>query len=133
MLKRIFELTIEDFKAFPVWTWAEEDDESLVIPWQQPNAIENHDAFFVMATLHLRDHSQIEGMIAVRTSDLSVYSIAISNEKGDLIDFPLQGQTFSLKGKKKLAKYLNRALGEVFPLSYESHPEFPKTIKGIIV
>jgi hypothetical protein len=132
MKKTINELSINDFKKFPIWTWAEEDDESLVVPWAHQDLLEDHDAFFVLAKFLLKDKTHRDGFIAVRTSDLFVYLISISNEKGDLKDFSLRVDLDFLKNRESIAKHLKKQLDDIFPLRYYSNSLLPKLIEGIV-
>ena len=44
MRKELSELTIQDFTAFVVWTWSEDEDTSFVIPLGSPMILpNNHD------------------------------------------------------------------------------------------
>lgn len=132
MKKSINELSIKDFNEFPIWTWAEENDESLVVPWTNQDAFEDHDAFFVLAKFLLRDKTQKDGFIAVRTSDLFVYLISISNERGELKDFSLRFAPDLLTNRESIAKHLNKQSDFIFPLRYFSNNLSQKLIEGIV-
>lgn len=133
MKKAVDKLSIYDFYEFPVWTWAEEDDESMVVPWESQDSFENHDAFFVMAVFFLNDGTQSKGFIGVRAKDFYVYLISISDENGNLKDLSLQEELTPLQGKEIIAKHLNKPMEAIFPMKYYATNIFSKEIKGIIL
>lgn len=133
MKKAVDKLSIYDFYEFPVWTWAEEDDESMVVPWESQDSFENHDAFFVMAVFLLNDGTQSKGFIGVRAKDFYVYLISISDENGKLKDLSLQEELTPLQGKEIIAKHFNKPMEAIFPMQYYATNIFSKEIKGIIL
>lgn len=131
-MKRIEELSIMDFKESPAWTWAEEYDESMVTPWVKTDSAENHDALFVLAKFHLHDKTTREGFLAVRTSDLFVYLISLSDDDGKSKDFSLLLDQIPLISKEDLARHINKKTNEIFPLTYQTTDLFPKKIEGTV-
>jgi len=131
MKKKIDELTINDFNAYPIWTWAD-DDESLVAPLINIDSIEDQDSLFVSAIFELNDGSKQEGFIAIRIIDYFVYLISLSNDKGVLIDYPLLTDMYPFAKKDEIAKHLKKLITEIFPLNYCSQVFLPNAIKGIV-
>jgi hypothetical protein len=130
MLKPISELNIDDFITHPVWTWAEEEDERLVKPLKDIN--EEHDALFIVTNFILSDGSKIQGFIAVRARDFSLYSVALAGKNNRLFDIPLQLELRRLTDAHKIEEELDRGMRDIFPIRYEASPTPDKRLIGYI-
>lgn len=123
--KKIGQITIDDFVAHPVWTWADEDDESTVMPLENSEILpEDHDALFVACKLRLADGTSIPGALSVRMSDCSVYMLSFPKSNGTLFDFPLQPELKELVSREQLASHLQKPLEFVFPIEYATSQAF---------
>jgi hypothetical protein len=130
MLKPISELNIHDFKTHPVWTWAEEEDERLVKPLKDVN--EEHDALFIVTNFILSDGSEIQGFIAVRSQDFSVYSVSLVGKNNRLFDIPLQLKLRRLIDAHKIEEELSKKIKDIFPIRYEALLTLRKSLTGYI-
>jgi hypothetical protein len=131
MMKKVFDLVLQDFKNSPVWTWAEDVDEAFVIPIGLQNSIDDLDALFIYSVFDLYDNSQLEGFIAIRVPDLSVYSIGISNNDGLLMDYSLVPSLQLIK-KEDIAAHIGKTTEAVFPLRYRAKSVFSTDINGMV-
>ena len=130
MLKPISELNIDDFITYPVWTWAEEEDERLVKPLEDIN--EEHDALFILSNFILRDGSKILGFIAVRAHDFSLYSVALAGKNNRFFDIPLQLELRRLIDAHKIEEELDKGMKDIFPIRYEASLTPYKSLTGYI-
>ncbi len=131
MMKKVFDLELQDFKDSPVWAWAKDVDEALVVPISLQNSIDDLDALFIYSVFYLHDNSQFEGFIAIRVPDLSVYSIGISNKDGLLMDYSLVPSIQLIK-KGDIAAHIGETTEEVFPLRYRAKTVFSTDINGMV-
>jgi hypothetical protein len=120
-VKHASELSLYDFAAHPIWTWAETEDESSVEPVSYSGSLpDDHDALFVSCEFSLRDGTRINGEVSVRMSDHVVYSLGFANPDGRLFGFPLQRELRGLENREQLAAKLGKHLDDVFPLQYST-------------
>jgi hypothetical protein len=116
MSKPISELTIDDFRTHPVWTWAGEDDERLVEPLEDLS--QGHDALFIFSNFILSDGSTISGFIAIRTNDLSVYLVSLFGKYNRFFDIPLQLELRGLIDAHRIEEELDKGIKDIFPIRY---------------
>jgi hypothetical protein len=118
--KPVYELSLADYQANPVWTWVD-DDENLVTPVQLTNDWrQEHDAVFVLSSFLLGDGTSASGMVAVRAKDLSVYFISIFSADGRFVGLPLQQELESLVSRESFASELGKTVAEVFPIKFQT-------------
>ena len=130
-MKKISQLTLKDFESQPVWTWAD-DDEDTVCPIDKD--ISEVDAIFVLADLWFNNGAQTKGFAAIRMSNKQVYSIAIADSTGSFIDVPLSPELKTLVDLSKLEKAFSLKIGEIFPIKFSvmSLSVLGKPIEGLI-
>jgi hypothetical protein len=128
--KPISELSIDDFLTHPIWTWADEDDESLVIPLEDIN--QDHDTLFILANFILGDGTKIPGFIAVRANNFSLYLMALAGKNNRLFDIPLQLQLRKLIDIDKIQAELNKEAKDIFPIRYETTYPPDKRMTGYV-
>jgi hypothetical protein len=114
------QVTMSDFLAHPVWTWADED-EGRVMPVVCSDILpESNDALFIACKFRLANRSEILGTLSVRMSDRQVYLLSFSRRNGTLFDFPLQPALKGLVSREQLASFLEVPLNLVFPINYST-------------
>jgi len=123
-LRKISELGEEDFLEHPVWTWAEEDDESLVQPILNYAPLpENYDALFIAARLTLANGRFLNGTVSVRCSDQKVYLIEVTIGEVTL-DLPLVDRSGFASGIRQLTEATKLTKEEILPIHYETDVHF---------
>jgi hypothetical protein len=123
-LRKVSELTAESFIEYPVWTWAEEDDESLVQPVLKHNPLpEDHDALFVVAQLTLANGRFLSGNVSVRCSDRKVYLVQVNVGTSSVV-LPLFNRSGLTEGIRKLAEAVKLSEDQVLPLQYATDFHF---------
>jgi hypothetical protein len=123
--KRVSDLNIEDFKDFPIWTW--EDDDEYVIPIIEIETIpDDYNAVFVRCEITTHSDKSTIGVVSVRMSDHSIYVISFTDEKGKLLDIPLQPMLADRKifQLNRLSNIMNKKTKEIFPLKFQTHFKF---------
>jgi len=124
LLRAISELKEEDFLKHPVWTWAEEDDESLVEPVKEYDPLpEDHDALFVAGRLTLANGQWLNGTISVRCSDKKVYLLEAFVGPIE-IGLPLLNTSDFKKAIGRFAEATKLAEQQIFPLRYTTDFHF---------
>lgn len=136
MIKKVSALTIQDFLYHPIWSWAEEDDESVVesLP-VGPFIPEDHDAVFLLADFKLRDTTSLKGTLSIRLSDAKIYLLSVPNPSGGFVDISVGRSVHSQSDPIRLAEFLNKSADETYPISYVTQFRFPngKPIKGSFI
>lgn len=117
--KPVSELTPDDFRHHPIWSWYENDwDESLVTPVEitHPLDEENYTAFFILCEFMLKDGTKIQGNISISLNDKLVYHL----------EFFKGSEKFSFSGKlhpkfgtlEQLSNWLGKPVDKITPLNY---------------
>lgn len=135
LVRHVSDLTEQDFLDHPVWTWAEEEDESLVQPIHELEPLpECHDALFVAARFTLGNGRLLNGTVAVRCRDQQVYLLELFVGQ-DAFDLPLQNQKGFLDGLQKLASALGISSEQVAPIHYETNYRFAgkSHVSGVVL
>jgi hypothetical protein len=117
--KKVNELTLGDFSAHPLWTW-DDEDEDTVVPQSYLGALpdEDNDALFVSCELSLHDGTKMTGVLSVRTRDHRVYTIDFPMPNGKFFPFPLQSRLKDLVKRDALATQLGKSREQIFPIAY---------------
>jgi hypothetical protein len=119
-MKDFSKLTIEDFKEFPIWTWADDENEDLVISITDEIQPEDHDSIFVLSDFNFKDGSNRQGYIGIRNYDRQVYILALADDIGDFIQIPLQPKLRNLFDSEKFEVTFEKKMNEIFPIKYSS-------------
>lgn len=115
----VWQLGRDHFERYPVWSWADNDDESLVSPTDQSMVPMIRDSLFLRATVCLGNGRNCRGSISVRCSDWSVYEVCvfIGNEEFSFHQILHDDQDRELS---RMALYLKIDQRELFPLIYSA-------------
>ncbi len=119
--KKVYELTIDDFTQFPIWTWADEDEDT-VIPEDTQEVLpdEDNSALFVHSELRLNDGTSMVGILSVATSNHWVYVIEFVQTDGKLLSLSLQPQLAGFSEREQVASHLGNTTEQVFPIKYRT-------------
>lgn len=118
-VKPIGELSPEDFRRHPIWSWYENDwDETLVAPVEitHPLNKSGYLVFFIQCELVLNDGTTVEGAVSINLNNNSAYSL----------EFFRENERFIFTGKwppglgnlEQLSNWLKKSVDEITPLKY---------------
>jgi hypothetical protein len=135
VIKPVGDLTPDDFRQHPVWSWLENDfDESLVTQVEATNPLSDEDygVLFIYAALVLSDGTTLEGTVSINTSNRQIY----------LIEFFDVDSSFLFSGTRppedgtleQLSIRLAKEIDDITPLTYITpyYLEDGTAIKGTI-
>jgi len=119
--KKVRDLTYSDIGTHPVWTWADDEDESLVLPVEQYVPLpEDHDALFVACVFDLHDGTHISGVLAVSPIRRWVYLLDFPKSEGGFLHFSLHPELRNLVTREQLATWLQKSLDDIFLIRYHT-------------
>jgi hypothetical protein len=113
-------ISITDFLQNPLWTWEEDDGDTLIPIKYIEHLPDDHNAIFIKCDFKLRDNTMLIGVISIRMSDHKVYLIKFSDDNGRLIQLPLQPELVSELQKQiiKIYQLLGKPHKDIFPLTF---------------
>ncbi len=119
-IKKNYELTLNDFLMWPVWTWLEDEKEpSLVEPVEFSEVLpEDHDALAILSRLVLADGSTLQAVVWLRVSDRQPYLLSFPNTDGELLDFSVYPEYRRPGQLEKLIAWLQKPPNKIFPIRY---------------
>jgi hypothetical protein len=120
--KSVRELMPLDFRLYPVWTWFGDSDESLVIPVENTNPIDDrlYDTLFIYCNFILNDGTITDGSISI--SLRSVYDVTFFLNQ-DV--FVFMGGIFDDIGTiLQLSAWFNKPFENINPFKYTTTFQF---------
>lgn len=118
--KKAGQITMSDFIRYPVWTWSDEEEGTLMPKHISRILPDNHDAVFVACECVLANGKRMRGVLSVRMSNKQVYMISFPNPDGSLFDFPLQPELKGLVTPEQLSNCLQLPIQDIFPIIYST-------------
>lgn len=118
-MKRLNQLTIQDFESHPIWTWSGEDAEDLVRPAYTDN--EELNSIFILSDFWFNNGTHASGFMAIIMRNQQPYLAAINGDSGSFFDLSLNSH---LKGRvhiDQLEEKFNLRMEEIFPIKFCTH------------
>lgn len=134
-VKHFADLTPDDFRKHPVWSWYEVDDE-LVMPVQDENVLpDGYDYVFVRSDLTLGDGTPLEGVVSIVIDEKEVYLIEFFVADA-ICEFSLATYRRFRTGEEiaGLIQCMQKPLDCIFPVKYQTAYAYPdgSPISGVI-
>jgi hypothetical protein len=122
--KSLLNLTIDDFRKFPVWEPTDdlEDDFLEVTPLEKPTSLDFEGIYFIFTHFILADGSVCEGYI--KTSMGETIMLALWNNNNLLTKFACRTSDISGDYHEEFSKSFNKKISEVFPIKFKTHIVF---------
>jgi hypothetical protein len=121
--KKVVNLSIDDFRKNPVWTWfdvkSKEGVEVVPIPTEDilPKDIGR---LFIYSNLTFADGLTKEGVICVQDNESKPYLIKFLTNSLELFSFPLQTKLKKFVDYDLFEQQMDKPLQKIFPLSYRT-------------
>lgn len=116
------ELNISDFYTHPIWGFVDDDGDE-VMPVDYPGHLiwsNGGESLFVLCKFTLNDGTNIDGVISVRMTNQSVYTLKFPYQDGSLFYFPVNSSLEGRVSPKQLAFHLNKVSDDVFPIKFDT-------------
>jgi hypothetical protein len=131
----VSQISVEWYDKYPVWTWSEDEDESLIEPVSVGHTLpRSHSSLFVKAIVTFANGIQFPGALSIRCSDEAVYAVSVFVDTDEYI-FDLISRDFFQDELPKLANQLKVQIEEILPLAYSAPFRFKRSkdnIKGTV-
>jgi hypothetical protein len=118
-MKKLSQLTIQDFESHPIWTWADEDTEDMVRP--ADTDYDEINSIFVLSDFWFNNGTHASGFMAVLMRNQQPYLAAINGDAGSFFDLPLNPKRMGLANTDQLEERLNLRKEEIFPIKFCTH------------
>jgi hypothetical protein len=118
-MKKLSQLTIQDFESHPIWTWADEDAEDMVRP--ADTDYEEINSIFVLSDFWLNNGTHASGFMAVLMRNQQPYLAAINGDAGSFFDLPLNPHQKGRANIDQLEEKFNLRMEEIFPIKFYTH------------
>lgn len=124
-IKHADELTIEDFRQYPIWGWLDEDGDNPNKISISPSKLDevlggiDRDILFFHCKYYLNDGSRFEGYIGIVLSQRRPFTIAIA-QLDKLESFSLSMILRKEFSAEDFAHQLGRNVDQVFPLLFST-------------
>jgi hypothetical protein len=115
-MKKLSQLTIQDFESNPIWTWADEDMEDMVRPADTDNKEVN--SIFVLSDFWFNNGTHASGFMAVLMRNQQPYLAAINGGSGSFFDLSLNHHRKSLVDINQLEEKFNLRIEDIFPIKF---------------
>lgn len=129
----VSQLGLKHFQIYPVWTWADSDDESLVKPIQITDSklAKEHSSLFAKADIAFSDNQVVLGYISIRNSDQFVFSLTIFIDSEEFELHQILHEDFA-EELNRLEQYLKCDRLQILPISYRAILASDNIISGKI-
>lgn len=124
--KPLYELCLSDFEDHDAWTWADEDDESLVCPIDEycrafgdrlPDCLPWKSEVFARGVVQTADGDRCIAEIAVREGEVYVLNFARTDHAGTEVSVPFQDSLRRTRHIESLERFLGKKEEGIFPLT----------------
>ena len=125
IIKKVSDLTPNDFLENPIWGWYENiEDESLVTPVEEHYLLsadnEEFDTLFIFSELELSDKTSLQGEIALRLDSKEIYMLSFFRDN-KIFTVSLHPKLIKkLDTLKEVSRWLQKPIGKIFPIKYQT-------------